>query len=51
MKLTFIAAIAGLVFGFVGTCLGIFNTWKASQKDKVQLKITPKIYRPSQMVV
>lgn len=45
MELTFIAAIAGLVFGFIGTCLGIFNTWKAGQKDKVQLKIIPKIYQ------
>ena len=45
MSLTSIAALAGLAFGFVGTGLGIFNTWRASQKDKVKLKVIPKIYR------
>jgi len=45
MYLTPIAAVGGLVFGFIGACLGIFNTWKANQKDKVQLKIIPKIYQ------
>jgi hypothetical protein len=44
MSLTSIAALAGLAFGFVGTSLGIFNTWRASQKDKVKLKVIPKIY-------
>jgi hypothetical protein len=45
MSLTSIAAAAGLVFGFIGTGLGIFNTWRAGQKDKVQLKLIPQIYQ------
>jgi hypothetical protein len=45
MNLTSIAAVAGLIFGSIGTCLGVYNTWKAGQKDKVRLKVTPKIYQ------
>jgi len=36
--LTFIVAASGLV-------LSIYNAWKAGQRDKVNLKVTPKIYR------
>jgi hypothetical protein len=43
--LTTITAITGLVFGLIGAILGIFNTIQQFRKDKVRLKLVPKIYR------
>lgn len=45
LNLTLVTAIAGVAFGAIGTALGIFNTWKAIQRDKVRLKIIPKIFK------
>jgi len=43
--LTTITAIAGLVFGLIGAALGIFNAIQQSRKDKVRLRLVPKLYR------
>lgn len=40
-NITLIAAIGGLVFGVVGAVLGVINTWKAFDRDKVRLKVVP----------
>lgn len=43
--ITLITAIAGLGFGAIGTCLGIFNAWKSHSRDRIKLKVVPKIFR------
>lgn len=40
-NITFITAIAGLVFGFLGAVLGIINTWRAYIKDSIKVKVVP----------
>jgi|ERR1039458_5152224 hypothetical protein len=42
--LTLITAIAGLVFGVVGAVLGIINTWRAFDRERVRLKVSPVWY-------
>ena len=39
--LTLITAIAGLVFGVTGAVLGILNTWRAFDRDRVRLRVSP----------
>jgi len=38
---TFITAAAGLFFGFVGTILGIINTWRNFLLDRTKIKVVP----------
>ncbi len=38
---TTITAIAGCIFGLVGTVLGIINTRNASRRDRVLIKVVP----------
>ena len=45
VDLTNITAIAGFFFGLIGASLGIFNTFQQWRKDKVRLRLVPKIYR------
>jgi hypothetical protein len=40
-NITLITAIAGLVFGFLGAVLGIINTVRAINRDRVRLKVRP----------
>ena len=40
-QFTLITAIAGLVFGVVGAVLGVINTWRAFDRDRVKLKVRP----------
>jgi hypothetical protein len=39
--ITLITAIAGLAFGFLGAVLGIINTWRAFDRDRVRLRVKP----------
>jgi hypothetical protein len=41
-KITLITAIAGLVFGCIGSVLGIINTWRAFSHDRVRLHVVPR---------
>ena len=47
--LTLITAIAGLIFGAIGTGIGIYNTVQSARKDKVRLKVIPKLYQKQGM--
>jgi len=40
-KLTFITAVFGSVFGVLGATLGIINTWRAFDRDRVRLIVRP----------
>jgi len=40
---TFIVAFAGVVFGAVGTVLGIINFWRALIKDQTKIKVYPQL--------
>lgn len=40
-QITIITAIAGFGFGLVGAVLGIINTWRAFDRDRVKLKVSP----------
>jgi hypothetical protein len=41
-------ALAGLAFGLIGAGLGIFNTVQQVRKDKVRLKLVPKLYQDTE---
>ncbi len=36
-----ITAIAGLAFGFLGSVLGIINTWRAISRDRIKISVLP----------
>lgn len=40
-NITLITAIAGLVFGLLGAVLGVINTWRAFDRDRVRVKVVP----------
>jgi hypothetical protein len=40
-NITLITAIAGLVFGFVGAVLGVMNTWREINRDRVRVRVVP----------
>lgn len=42
--LTLITAIAGLAFGLLGAVLGVINTWRAFDRDRVRLRVVPRFY-------
>lgn len=39
------ATIWGLIISAIGLCIGGVSFWKSHKKDKIQLKVTPQIYR------
>ena len=41
---TVITATAGAAFGLLGTFLGILNTWRAFDRDRVRLRVRPVWY-------
>jgi hypothetical protein len=43
-SITLITAIAGATFGLIGTFLGVLNTWRAFERDRIRLVIIPKVY-------
>ena len=50
MSLTFGIAVLGAITGVVGTILGIINTWKQFDRDKVKLRVVPKVYSRNEIV-
>ena len=40
--ITLTIAVVGAVFGLIGTLLGILNTWRAFDRDRVKLRVVPK---------
>jgi hypothetical protein len=40
-NITLITAIAGLAFGLVGAVLGILNTWRAFDRDRIRVRVVP----------
>lgn len=40
-EITLITAIAGLAFGLIGAILGILNTWRAFDRDRVRIRVVP----------
>jgi hypothetical protein len=41
-NITLVTAIAGLVFGVLGAVLGLINTWRAFDHDRVRLLVVPR---------
>lgn len=40
-SITLITAISGAALGLLGAVLGVVNTWRAFDRDRIRLKITP----------
>jgi hypothetical protein len=40
-NITLITAIAALVFGFLGAVLGILNSWRAFDHDRLHVRVVP----------
>jgi hypothetical protein len=43
-NITLITAIAGLVFGLLRAILGVMNTWKAFDRDRIRLRVKPVFF-------
>ena len=45
-SITLAIAITGAVTGILGLVFNFLNTWRAFDRDKVKLKVIPKVYYP-----
>ena len=43
-NITIITAIIGAALGLLGAVLGIINLWRSFDRDRVNIKVIPKIY-------
>jgi hypothetical protein len=43
-NITLITAIAGASFGLLGAVLGIMNTWRAFDRDRIRIRIEPAFF-------
>lgn len=47
----YVSAIAGSIFGAVGTLLGIFNSWHIYNRDRVRVRVDPSFNERGQLCI
>jgi hypothetical protein len=43
-SITLITAIAGVSFGLLGAVLGVVNTWRAIDRDRIRIRVEPAFF-------
>ena len=43
-SITLITAIAGVSFGLLGAVLGVVNTWRAIDRDRIRIRVEPVFF-------
>ncbi len=43
-NITLITAVAGACFGLLGAVLGVMNTWRAFDRDRIRIRVEPRFF-------